>query len=160
MTSLAITNVSRSLFTHEKTETLFKEILRRSLGNLSQVLSRHKGFFPKNSFNHSVRGSRSLLKIGHVHSSLLHRRTNCLGPPKVLLFGLTETSSHGNLRLVLAHPRSSFGLAESSLLNDYFYNNACTGLRCPVHWANRDIVGLSPGGGPVCPYIVWTERFT
>jgi hypothetical protein len=54
-------------------------------------------------------------------------------------FGLTETSAHGNIRLVLARPRSSFGLAESSLFNNYFYNNACTRLRCHFLLANRDI---------------------
>jgi hypothetical protein len=45
-----------------------------------------RGFFPKNSFNHSVRGSRSLPKIKNVRSSLLQHRTNCLGPPRVLLW--------------------------------------------------------------------------
>jgi hypothetical protein len=54
-------------------------------------------------------------------------------------FGLTKISAHGNIRLVLARPRSSFGLAESSLLNNYFSNNARTGLRCHFLWANRDI---------------------
>jgi hypothetical protein len=54
-------------------------------------------------------------------------------------FGLTETSLHGNIRLVLARPRSSFGPAESSFLNDYFCNNACTGLRSHFLRANRDI---------------------
>jgi hypothetical protein len=34
MTLLEITNESRSPITHEKTETLFKEVLWRSLGNL------------------------------------------------------------------------------------------------------------------------------
>jgi hypothetical protein len=54
-------------------------------------------------------------------------------------FGLTQISTHGNIRLVLAYPRTPFGLVESSLLNDYFCNNARTGLHCPFLWANRDI---------------------
>jgi hypothetical protein len=56
-----------------------------------------------------------------------------------IFFSLTEISVHGNIRLVLTRPRSSFGLAESFLLNDYFYNNAHRGLRCYFLRINRDI---------------------
>jgi hypothetical protein len=52
---------------------------------------------------------------------------------------LTETSSHDNIQFVLSHPRNSFGLAKSSLHDNYFRNNACAGLRCHSLWANRDI---------------------
>jgi hypothetical protein len=73
-----------------KAETRFKEVLRRSLGNLFKHCLEFyldtRGFFPKNLFNHSVRGSRSLPKIGLFHSSLLQRRMNFLGPPKKFLW--------------------------------------------------------------------------
>jgi hypothetical protein len=44
-----------------------------------------RGFFPKNPFYHSIRGSRSLPKIGNVCSSLLQRSMTCFGPPKEFL---------------------------------------------------------------------------
>jgi hypothetical protein len=147
-----------------KAKTRFKEVLRRSLGNLFNLCLEFyldtRGFFPKHSFNHSVRGSRSLHKTGLVRSTFLQPIRTVLARPRNS-FGLTETSSHGNMRLVLAHPRysfrlietsvhgnirlvlarprSSFGLAEPFLLNDYFCNNACTGLCCHFLWASRDI---------------------
>jgi hypothetical protein len=75
--------------THMKTETRFKEVLCRSLGDLfNHCLEFYldtRGFFLKNSFNHSVRESRSLHKIGLVHSSIFQRRMNCFGPPKEFL---------------------------------------------------------------------------
>jgi hypothetical protein len=73
-----------------KAEIQFKEVLRRSLGNLfNHCLEFYldtRGFFLKNSFNHSVRGLRSLPKIGLVRSFLLQHRTNCLAPPKEFLW--------------------------------------------------------------------------
>jgi hypothetical protein len=97
-----------------------------------------RGFFPKNSLNHSVMESRSLPRTALVHSFIFQRRTNCLGPPKEFL-RVNRDIFTGNIRLVLALPRSSFGLAESSLHNDYFCNNACAGLCCHFLWANQDI---------------------
>jgi hypothetical protein len=103
---------------HVKTETRLKEVLRRSLGNLFNhclefyLETRH--FFPKNSFNHSVRESRNLLKTGFL-------------------------SVHPHFSAVLARPRNSFGLAESSSQDDHFHNNACEGSRHHFLWANRDI---------------------
>jgi hypothetical protein len=45
-----------------------------------------------------------------------------------------------NIWLVLACPRNSFGLAESSSHNDHFCNNASEGFRHHFLWANRDII--------------------
>jgi hypothetical protein len=74
---------------HAKTETRFKEVLQRSLGNLfNHCLEFYldiRGFFPKNSFKHSVRELRSLPKNGFVRSSIFQSRTNYLGPPKDFL---------------------------------------------------------------------------
>jgi hypothetical protein len=167
MASSAITNESRSPITHEKTKTRFEEVLWKSLGNLfNHCLGFYldtRGFFPKNSFNHPVRGSRSFPKQGmfiHPYFSIvrtvLARLRNSFGLIQTsshgnkLLFlarprssfdiymwqGVPLTSTRGNIRLVLARPSSSFGLAESSLLNVYFCNNARQGLCCHFLWAN------------------------
>jgi hypothetical protein len=127
---------------HVKTETRFKEVSQRSLGNLFKHFLEFyldtTGFFPKNSFNHSVSRSRNLPKTGLVFHLYFCAVQTILVHPRIF-FGLTETSSHGNIRLFLACPRISFGLAESSLHNNYFCNNACTRLRCHFLWANPDI---------------------
>jgi hypothetical protein len=53
-----------------KTETPFKEVLYRSLGNFFnhclEFYLETRGFFPKNSFNHSIRESMNVPKIGLV----------------------------------------------------------------------------------------------
>jgi hypothetical protein len=126
--SSTITNESRSPITYEKTVTLLKEVLRRSLGNLfNNCLEFHldtKGFLPKHSFNHSVRGSRSLPKTGHVRSSLLQRHTTCFGLPKVFLQANRDIFTwqrlllyQRQLRLVLARPRSSSPHVKDLVIN-------------------------------------------
>jgi hypothetical protein len=105
-----------------------KEVLRRSLGNLfNNCLEFHldtKGFLPKHSFNHSVRGSRSLPKTGHVRSSLLQRHTTCFGLPKVFLQANRDIFTwqrlllyQRQLRLVLARPRSSSPHVKDLVIN-------------------------------------------
>jgi hypothetical protein len=62
-------------------------------------------------------------------------------------FGLTETSLHGNIRLVLARPRSSFRLTEASSHGNIWLVLACprnrsrssVGLYRHLLWASRDI---------------------
>jgi hypothetical protein len=101
---------------HVKTETLLKKVLQRSLGNLFnhcfEFYLKTRRVFPKNLFNHSVRESRNLLKIGLL-------------------------SVHPYFSAILAHPRNSFGLAGSSSHDDHFCNYACEGLRCHFLRANR-----------------------
>jgi hypothetical protein len=125
-----------------KAETRFKEVLRRSLGNLfNHFLEFYfdtRGLFPKSSFNTRSGDQGVQPKQGlFIHPYFSTIRTVLAYPRSS--FELTETSSHGNIRLVLVRTRSSFGLAESSLHNKYFYNNACIGLRCHFLWVNRDI---------------------
>jgi hypothetical protein len=141
-TSSAITNESRSSITYENTETWFKEVLWRSLGNLInhclELYLDTRCFFVKNSFNHSIRGQGVYPKQGMFVHPYFSTVQLVLASPRHS-FRLTKTSSHGNLQLVLARPRTPFGLAETSLLNDYFCTNARTGSRCLFLWANRDI---------------------
>jgi hypothetical protein len=103
---------------HVKTEIQFKEVLRRSLENLFnhclEFYLEIRGFFLKNSFNHSVGESRNLLKIGLL-------------------------SVHPYFSAVLACPRNSFRLTESSSHGDHFRNNASEGPRRHFLRANRDI---------------------
>jgi hypothetical protein len=118
-----------------KAETQFKKVLQGSLGNLFnhylKFYLKTRCFFPKNLFNHSVRESRNLPKIGlvrFIHIAALyelswpaqeiplgqssHLRTMTtfvithVKDLFVTCFGPTEISSHGNIRLVLAHLRN------------------------------------------------------
>jgi hypothetical protein len=97
-----------------------------------------QGVFSKEFVQPLDQASRSLHKTGLVVHPYFSIVQTFLARPRSS-FGLTETSSHDNIRIVLACPRSSFGLAGSSSHNDYFCNNACTGLHCHFLWANRDI---------------------
>jgi hypothetical protein len=167
MTLSATTNESRSPITHEKTETRFKEVLRRSLGNLfnhclefyldtrvfsqrihSTTRSGDQGVYPKQGMFVHPYFSAVRTVLARPRYSFKLTETSSHGNLRLILarprssFGLTETSAHSNIRLVLACPRSSLGLAEPSLLNDYFCNNAHTGLHCHFLWVNRDIYAL------------------
>jgi hypothetical protein len=106
---------------HVKTESRFKEVLRRSLRNLFnhclEFYLEIRGFFLKNSFNHSVRESMNL------HNT----------------WPLFIYPHFSTVRPVLAHPRISFGLTESSLHDNHVRNNACEGLRRHFFWVNGDI---------------------
>jgi hypothetical protein len=165
MISLAITNKSRLPITHEKTETRFKEVLWRSLGNLfNHCLEFHpdtRGFFPKEFVQPLGQGikkfsqnrARSFILTSVPCDLFLARprysfglaETFSHGNLQLVLarprysFGPTEISSHGDLQPVLAHPRTPFGLAKTSLLNTYFCTNASAGLHSLFLWANRDL---------------------
>jgi hypothetical protein len=139
MASSAIINESRSPITHERTETRFKEVLWRSLWNFfNHCLEFYfdiRGFFLKNSFNHSIRGSRSLPKIGHARLSLFQHRTNCLGPPKVPLranrdiFAWQHATCFGLPKVLLRANREIFAWQLAT----------CFGLPKEFLRANRDI---------------------
>jgi hypothetical protein len=103
-----------------KIETRFKEVLRRSFGNLYNLCLefylKTRVFSPKNSFNHSVRESMNLPKQG-----------------------LSVYPYFSIVWTVLARPRNSFRPTESSLDDSHFCNNACEGLHNLFLRANWDI---------------------
>jgi hypothetical protein len=126
-----------------KSETQFKEVLQRSLGNLFNHCLEF--YLETRSFSQRIRSTTRSENQGiypkqglFIHPYFSTIRTVLARPRNS--FGLTEKSSHGNIRLVLARPRNSFGLAESSSHNDHFRNNASEGLRDHFLWANRDII--------------------
>jgi hypothetical protein len=116
-----------------KIETQFKEVFRRSLGNLCnhclEFYLETRGFFPKEPVQPLSHGINEFTQNrAFVHSStfsapswpaqgipsgqLSHLRTptnfvtthvnDCI----IYSFRPTETSSHGNIQFVLAHPRN------------------------------------------------------
>jgi hypothetical protein len=118
MTSSAITNKSRSPITHEKTETRFKKVLRRSFRNfLNHCLELYldtRGFFQR------------------------IRSTTQLGDREVYpQQGLFVQQYFSTIRLVLARPRISFRLTETSVHNNMRF---CFGPPKDFLWPSRVIL--------------------
>jgi hypothetical protein len=130
---------------------------------LSRVSSRHKGFFSQRIRSTTWSGDQEVfpkqgtfvypyfsamrLVFGPPKIFLRASRdifawqlATCFGPPKV--FELTKTSSQGDLRPVLARPRTPFGLPKTSLLNAYFCTTQVQDWVVPFFGPTETCLGL------------------